>query len=167
MKNIILCLLVTLFIITGCFNKVDDINKENEPIEKTSDKLIINGYDLTLNEESSFSKIKFKYPHNAIISNPITSLIVDYKKKASDESLVRVIMGEMYGTNIDDSMNGFAKEGTKTINGIEWSVYSANGRRSYGMNINYSNIVIGFIYDDPSLSEFEEEFMNNVSLVKE
>ena len=40
-------------------------------------------------------------------------------------------MGEIFGTNIDDSMNGFAKEGTKTINGIEWSVYSANGRRSY------------------------------------
>ena len=167
MKKIILCLLVTLFIITGCFNKVEDINKENEPIEKISDKLIINGYDLTLNEESSFSKIKFKYPHNAIISNPITSLIVDYKKKASDESLVRVIMGEMYGTNVDDSMNGFTKEGVKTINGIDWSVYSTNGRRSYGMNINYSNIVIGFIYDDPSLSEFEEVFMNNVLLVKE
>ncbi len=166
MKKIILCLLVTLFIITGCFNKVEDINKENEPIEKISDKLIINGYDLTLNEESSFSKIKFKYPHNAIISNPITSLIVDYKKKASDESLVRVIMGEMYGTNIDDSMNGFTKEGVKTINGIDWSIYSANGRRSYGININYSNIVIGFIYEDESLSKFEEEFMNNVTLNK-
>ena len=76
-------------------------------------------------------------------------------------------MGEMYGTNIDDSMNGFTKEGVKTINGIDWSIYSANGRRSYGININYSNIVIGFIYDDESLSKFEEEFMNNVSLIKE
>ena len=168
MKKIILCLLtvITLFVITGSFNRVEG-NKGNELIEDTSDKLIIDGYDLTLNEDSSFSKIKFKYPHKAIISNPITSLIIDYKKEASDESLVRVIMGEMYGTNIDDSMNGFTKEGVKTINGIDWSIYSANGRRSYGININYSNIVIGFIYDDESLSKFEEEFMNNVSLIKE
>ena len=63
-------------------------------------------------------------------------------------------------------MEGFTLEETKKINGIEWSVYSKSGRRSYGFNIDYSNIVIGFIYDDPELAKFEEEFMKNVSLAK-
>ena len=90
--------------------------------------------------------------------------MIDYKKKDSDEYYVRVVMGDMYGTNIEDSMTGFTKEGTKTINGIEWGVYTANGRTSYGFNINYSNIVIGFMYDDPDLAKFEEEFMNNGTL---
>ena len=172
-KKIIKCsmlAIVFLFLLTGCGktnNTISDVNEENKTIENTKDKLIISGYDLTLNENSSFSKIKFKYPHDAIISNPITSLLVEYKKKDSDEYLFRVLMGEMYGTNIDDSMQGFTKEGTKTINGIEWSIYSANGRKSYGFNIKYSNIVIGFVYDDPNLSQFEEEFMNNVSLIEQ
>ena len=167
-KEVLLSILLVtiLFIITGCGNEASDNKNGNKVIEDTSGKLMINGYDLTLGDESSFSKIKFKYPHMAIISNPITTMIIDYKKKASDESLVRVVMGEMYGTNIDDSMKEFTKEGTKTINGIEWTVYSANGRKNYGFNINYSNIVIGFIYDDPELSKFEDEFMNNVSLIE-
>jgi len=166
-KKLLLVLFVILlmFTVTGCVSKKKENNKkEEETKEDTEGKLIINGYDLTLNEESSFSKIKFKYPHDAIISNPITSLIMDYKKKDSDEYLVRVVMGDMYGTNIESSMNGFTKVGTKTINGIEWGVYTANGKTSYGFNINYSNIVIGFMYEDPALEKFEEEFMNNVTL---
>ena len=166
-KKLLLVLFVILlmFTVTGCVSKKKENNKkEEETKEDTEGKLIINGYDLTLNEESSFSKIKFKYPHDGIISNPITSLIMDYKKKDSDEYLVRVVMGDMYGTNIESSMTGFTKEGTKTINGIEWGVYTANGKTSYGFNINYSNIAIGFLYDDPELAKFEEEFMNNITL---
>lgn len=172
MKKVLLSILVllTVFTITGCGRKYRQINNNvetNKPIEDTRDKLIINGYDLTLNEESSFVKIKFKYPHDAIISNPITTLIMDYKKPNSNESLVRVVMGEMYGTSIDKSVEGFTKEGTKTINGIEWGIYTKDGRKSYGFNIDYSNILIGFIYDDANLAKFEEEFMNNVTLIDE
>lgn len=172
-KKIVLSLLlvVSLFVFTGCGkvnNEEANSNKEkNQVIEDNKDKLVINGYDLSLNENNTFSKIKFKYPHDAIISNPITSFIIDYKKTDSDESVVRVVMGDMYGTNIDNSMEGFTKEGTKTINGIEWSIYTKDGKRSYGFNINYSNIVIGFIYNDPDMSKFEEEFMKNVTLNEE
>lgn len=165
-KNLLIILMITaLFTITGCTSTIQDNGKkkvkENESVEG---KLIINGYDLTLNAESSFSKIKFKYPHDGIISNPITTLIMDYKKPGSEESVVRVAMADMYGSKIESSMEGFTFEETKTINGIEWSIYSADGRRSYGFNINYSNIVIGFIYDDPEFVKFEEEFMKNVTL---
>lgn len=163
---LILLMLVALFAITGCGSANENKGNNKEIKEDQSDKLIISGYDLTLNEESSFSKIKFKYPHDAIISNPITTLIMDYKKPGTEESVVRVAMADMYGSKIDSSMEGFTFEETKTINGIEWSVYSANGRKNYGFNINYSNIVIGFIYDNPSLVKFEEEFMNNVTLMK-
>lgn len=162
-KVLFLLVIIMLFVITGCGKTTETKSKEKNEVN-TKDKLIINGYDLTLNENSSFSKIKFKYPHDAIISSPVTSLIMDYKKSNSDESLVRVVMGDMYGTNIDDSMDGFTKTGTKTINGIEWSVYTADGKTNYGFNIDYSNIVICFIYDDPKLLQFEEEFMNNVTL---
>ncbi len=162
---LIILMVVALFMVTGCGPVIQDNGKkEAKGNNSTEGKFIINGYDLTLNEDSSFSKIKFKYPHDAIISNPITSLIVDYKKPGSDESLVRVVMGDMYGTKIESSMEGFTLEETTTINGIEWSVYSKSGRRSYGFNIDYSNIVIGFIYDDPELAKFEEEFMKNVTL---
>lgn len=169
-RKIILSLLVivALFTITGCGKKSNDINTNKNKIEEnTEGKLIINGYDLTLNEEDSFYAIKFKYPHDVIISNPITSLVMDYKKKDSDENLFRVVMGEMYGTNIDSSMDGFTKTGTKTINGIEWSVYTADGKTSYGFNKDYSNIVVGFVYSDSELSKFEEEFMNNITLKEE
>ena len=166
-----LLLITSLFVLAGCGNvnnvKIDDNKEKKQAIENTKNKLLINGYDLTLNEDNYFSKIKFKYPHDAIISNPITSLVMDYKKPGSDESVVRVVMGDMYGTNIDNSMEGFTKEGTKSINGIEWSIYTRDGRRSYGFNINYSNIVIGFIYNDPDMSKFEEEFMKNVTLNEE
>lgn len=162
-----LLIVLTICIITGCGNnKVSSDTSSNNSNEDMKDKLIINGYDLTLDEESSFSKIKFKYPKDAIISNPITSLTIDYKKPDSDESVVRVIMGEAYGTDVDKFMNGFTKEGTKTINGIEWGIYKANGSTNYAFNINYNNIVVGFIYDDSNLSKFEEEFMNNVTLIK-
>ena len=166
MKKILLSLFIvlSLFMLTGC-SKKEEVKDKKETNESTEGKLIINGYDLTLDDDGSFSKIKFKYPHDAIISNPITSLLLEYKKKDSDDSLFRVLMGDMYGTNIESSMDGFTKEGTKTINGIEWSVYKdSTGRTSYGFNIDYSNIVIGFIYDDSELSKFEEEFMNNVTL---
>ena len=166
MKKILLSLFIvlSLFMFTGC-SKKEEVKDKKETNESTEGKLIINGYDLTLDDDGSFSKIKFKYPHDAIISNPITSLLLEYKKKDSDDSLFRVLMGDMYGTNIESSMDGFTKEGTKTINGIEWSVYKdSTGRTSYGFNIDYSNIVIVFIYDDSELSKFEEEFMNNVTL---
>ena len=141
MKKVLLSLFVilSLFMLTGC-GKKEEVNESNETKESTEGKLIINGYDLTLDEDGSFSKIKFKYPHDAIISNPITSLLLDYKKKDSDESLFRVLMGDMYGTNIESSMDGFTKEGTKTINGIEWSIYKdSTGKASYGFNIDYIN----------------------------
>lgn len=171
-KKIIICMLavLSLSLITGCTKAKEKESKKEETStsESDKDKLIIDGYDLTLNEESSFSKVKFKYPKEAIISNPITTLIVDYKKKDSEESLVRVLMGDMYGTNIDSSMTGFNKEGTKTINGITWTVYTDDqGRKNYGFNKNYSNVVIGFIYENPDLAKFEEEFMNNVTLLEE
>ena len=161
MKKIILSifLVLTLFMITGC-RKKNEINNNNE------NKLIISDYDLTLNKESSFSKIKFKYPDKAIISNPITSMIIDYKKEGSDENLFRIVMGDMYGTNIDDSMEGFNKEGTLVINDIEWTVYSKDGKKHYGINIDYSNIVISFIYEDSNLSKFEQKFMENITLNK-
>ena len=171
-RRIFLSLLIVLvlFTVTGC-NKAKEKEKKKEETntsDNDKDKLIIDGYDLTLNEESSFSKVKFKYPKDAIISNPITTLMVDYKKKDSEESLVRVLMGDMYGTNIDSSMTGFNKEGTKTINGITWTVYTDDqGRKNYGFNKNYSNVVIGFIYENPDLAKFEEEFMNNVTLLEE
>ena len=166
MKNkILLCFIVIslIFCITSCGNN------DNNPgiIENTEGKLIINGYDLTLDAESSFYKINFKYPSKATISNPVTSLVIDYPKKNSKESLFKVAMGYMYGSNIDDSMKGFTKVETKTINDIEWTIYKdQNGRNNYGINRNYSNIVIGFIYDDNNLSKFEEDFMNNVTLNK-
>lgn len=170
-KKLLLGLLIVLlmFTVTGCDTKKKENNKKEEPEtkENTKDKLIIKGYDLTLNADSSFSKIKFKYPHDATINSLITSMIIDYKKEDSDEYLVRVVMSDMYGTNIEDSMNGFTKQGTKTINGIEWGIYTANGKTSYGFNINYSNIAIGFLYDDPELAKFEEEFMNNITLNEE
>jgi hypothetical protein len=164
--KVLLFIFISLILVTGCVNKKENENKKKtDVIEDTEDKLIINGYDLTLNEESSFSKIAFKYPHDATIGNPITTLIIDYKKKNSENSLVRVLMGEMYGTEIDKSMQGFTKVGTKTINDIEWTVYKdQDGRTNYGFNIDYSNIVIGFIYDDEELIKFEQEFMNNVEL---
>lgn len=170
-KKVLLVLLVIVgvFTITGCSNKEKEINnnEENNITESTEGKLIINGYDLTLTENSSFSKISFKYPNGGEISNPLTSLVINYPKKASDESLFRIVMGDMYGTNIENSMDGFTKVGTKTINGIEWTIYNdQNGRNNYGVNIDYSNIVIAFIYEDSSLSKFEEEFMNNVTLNK-
>ena len=126
---------------------------------------MINGYDLTLTEESSFSKIRFKYPKDSEISNPVTSLIINFPKKDSDESLFRIAIGDMYGTNIDEAMDGFTKVGSKNINGIEWTIYNdQNGRNNYGVNIDYSNIVIAFIYEDANLSKLEDEFMNNVTL---
>ena len=164
-KKLLLALTIfCLFIQVGCSNNQEKTNNLNNTNESTEGKLIISGYDLTLNAENSFSKIKFKYPNYAEISNPITSLIINYYKKASTDTLFRVAMGEMYGTNIDESMAGFIKAGTKTINGIEWTIYTKDGRNNYGVNIDYSNIVIAFIYDDPALSQFEEEFMKNVTL---
>ena len=164
---LIILMVISLFTITGCGPTTENNNgKKINGTENQENKLIINGYDLTLNAESSFSKIKFKYPSYAEISNPITSLIINYYKKASTDSLFRVVMGDMYGTNIDESMAGFTKAGTKTINGIEWTIYTKDGRNNYGFNIDYSNIVITFIYDDPELVKFEEEFMKNVSLAK-
>lgn len=167
-KKMLLCLIIImpLILITGCNEKNNMVNNnESKQIENTEGKNIINGYDLTLTEESSFSKISFKYPNGGEISNPITSLIINYPKKNSDENLFRVVMGEMYGTNIDNSMSGFTKVGVKTINGIEWSIYNdATGKNHYGTNIDYSNIVIAFIYDDSNLKEFEDNFMNNVKL---
>ena len=164
-----LVLVIGFLMVNGCGNvrKEPNNNKEQNINTNTEDRLIISGYDLTLTEEGSFSKIKFKYPNGGIISNPITSYMILYPKKDSTEYLFRVIIGDMYGTDIDSSMQGFTKEGTKTINDIEWTIYTdSTGKKSYGVNIDYSNIVIGFIYDDPNLSKFEEEFMNSVTLNK-
>ena len=129
MKNkILLCFIVIslMFCITGCGNKENNTGI----IENTEGKLIINGYDLTLDAEGSFYKINFKYPSKATISNPVTSLVIDYPKKNSKESLFKVAMGYMYGSSIDDSMKGFTKVETKTINDIEWTIYKdQNGEK--------------------------------------
>ena len=164
---LVIFVLAAMLAITACgkTNNQPENTETPSPTESTEGKMIIAGYDLTLNAESSFSKIKFKYPEKSQIGSLITSMVVDYKKEDSDESVVRVLMGEMYGTNIESSMEGFELIGTKTINGIEWSIYTdETGRNNYGFNIDYSNIVIAFMYDDPALAEFEDEFMNNVTL---
>ena len=163
-KLLLVLTILCLFMAVGCSNKEEKPNNGGNINENTEGKLIISGYDLTLDVEGTFSKINFKYPGYAEISNPITSLVINYYKKASTDTLFRVAMGDMYGTSIDESMDGFEKVGTKNINGIEWTIYTKDGRNNYGVNIDYSNIVIAFIYDDPALSEFEEEFMKNVTL---
>ncbi len=157
-----------LFTLTACGNKEKEKNNEEyNGTKNVEGRLIIGDYDLTLNENGSFSKINFRFPHDCEISNPITSLIINCTKKDSDESLIRIAMGDMYGTKIEESMNGFTKVGSKTINGINWAIYkSKDGKNNYGINVEYSNIVIGFIYEDESLSKFEEEFMNNITLNK-
>ena len=89
----IILMVISLFTMTGCGPTTENNNgKEINGTENQENKLIINGYDLTLNAESSFSKIKFKYPSYAEISNPITSLIINYYKKASTDSLFRVVI---------------------------------------------------------------------------
>lgn len=164
MKKIVLIFLITL-LISGCVNKPIN-NKTNENVinNNQDDKLIIDNYDLTLNENGSFDIISFKYPHAASISSLITRETITYYKKASLEPLFNILLGKMEHTSIEEAMKGFTKVGTKTINGIEWQLYvSGNNQNNYVIKKDYDVFVIGFIYNT-DLSKFEEEFMNTVKI---
>ena len=165
MKKKILLILLTLLIITGCTNK-GPINNGNGGNINENDKLIINDYDLTLNENGTFDIISFKYPHMASISSLITSEMIVYYKKASLEPLIRVLMGKMEHVSMEDAMKGLTKKETKTINGIDWEVYiDKDNHNNYAYKKDYDVFVIGFIYED-DYSKFEEEFMKTVWLNK-
>ena len=169
-KKIIICLFVIITLLSiGCVKKKGETKKNNT--SNTSQKikenqLIINGYDLTLSEPGSFEKLSFKYPNNTTVSSLITTMTLIHNKKGSDQPLFKVGMFTMYGTSLDKAMEGFTKTGEKTYNGVTWSIYSKDGNYSYAMNSEYDVYVIGFIYDDDALQQFEEEFMKTVTLKK-
>lgn len=156
MKKIILLNLLILLIIfgvTGC-GKL-----ENKPYVSSDKTYTIEGVEFKLDKKEDYEKkiyyltsSKFKSRYSASTGNRLTLL----KNENGEENLENTIL--MIYVNVQE---------LKTINGIEWSIYTANGKTSYGFNKDYSNIVIGFIYDDSELSKFEEEFMNNITLNEE
>ena len=163
MKKKLFLILIILLLITGCNNQ--PINNGNKGNVNENDKLIINDYDLTLNENGTFDIISFKYPHMASISSLITSEMIVYYKKASLEPLIRVLMGKMEHVSIKDAMKGFTKKETKTINGIDWEVYTKDNNNSYVIKVDYDVFVISVVYED-DYNKFEEEFMKTVRLNK-
>ena len=164
MKKTLFLILIILLLITGCNNQ--PINNGNKGNINENDKLIINDYDLTLNENGTFDTISFKYPHMASISSLITSEMIVYYKKASLEPLIRVLMGKMEHVSIEDAMKGLTKKETKTINGIDWEVYlDKDNHNNYAYKKDYDVFVIGFMYED-DYSKFEEEFMKTVRFNK-
>ena len=168
-KKIFICLFILIILLsTGCIKKKESTKKNNDIEQKVKDnQLIINGYDLTLSEPGTFDKLSFKYPDKTTINSLTTSMTLVYYKKASDQTLFRIGFGKMYGTNIEDVMKGFIKTGEKNYNGVTWSIYTRDGYNSYAMNYGYDIYAIGFIYNDSSLSQFEEEFMKTVTISKE
>jgi hypothetical protein len=88
------------------------------------------------------------------------------KDKASDQLLFKILLGNMYGTDIDKAMGTkeFTKIGTQTINGLEWFIYEDSEKnKSYAIKYgDYDIYVIGFV-SYGNIGDLEQEFMKNVS----
>lgn len=154
------------------FRKNNVNNNANNDINtavatKNEDKMIVDGFDLTLTEKSSLKDLNFKYPYGGVINSFGTSTLITYvKDKASDQLLFKILLGNMYGTDIDKAMGTkeFTKIGTQTINGLEWFIYEDSGKnKSYAIKYgDYDIYVIGFV-SYGNTGNLEQEFMKNVS----
>ena len=174
MKKIISLLLVVvlLFGVTGCVTKKEKKEvKEKEETKETDNKVMINGYDMTLSKDGSFDKLSFKYPEScSVLSSLITSEMIGVEDRDNPGKVYfNIVFGSFYGTSVDSAMGSdiYTFSEKKNINNIEWSLYKNNeGRRFYATNYDYTNYVIGFNYTDAALDELVDNFVNTITLNK-
>lgn len=168
-KLFVVCLLIlSVFIISGCKNIKNDNNNSSKGLDndKKSDALIIDGYDLSLTEDSSFYDIKFKYPKGVDYNSLGTYTILAYSRKDGPQTLFKIGITKFDNKTVDEGMvsDKLMKIGTKSYNDISWTVYEVEGKdHTYAMESNKDLYTINFIYD-PGLEQFEEEFMKNVKI---
>ena len=108
---IVLILIVTLFSLCGCMTKNKNNNENNSKNSisetKNDNKMIVDGFDLTLTEKSSIKDLNFKYPDSGIINSFGTSTLITYvKDKATDQLLFKILIGNMYGTDVEKVVGG-------------------------------------------------------------
>ena len=166
MKKIIVILTIFILFLGGCGNKNNNTNNEsgNNEQENTADKLIIDGYDLSLTEESTFNEMSYKYPSRTTVTYSIgTAEILNYPKMGSDESLFRIALGKMYNS-VEEAMKGdtFTKVGTKRIGNYDWEIYNdKDNNHSYAYYYNHETYVISFV-STINIDEFESELLKTV-----
>lgn len=165
MKKVLLCLLV-LFMITGCSSNGD---KPNEEVKKNNAiQAKVGDLAIELKSSETFKGISFKYPTSAQTMNVGTYYLMDY---LDDGNFVfRIAMYYFENKALDKAMENASavNEGTKTINGNVWHIYSGktdDGKNmlNYALEVNKSTYTITFIFDD-NLDNFIEVFMNNVKI---
>lgn len=162
-------LYASIFCLTGCENKKDGDNKENTQNlnvqEKSDNKMIVDGFDLTLTQKSSLDNLKYKYPEGGVINSIGTATLITYvKDKQTDQLLFKILIGKMTSTTVEKAMAGkeFTKIGTKRFNNIDWEVYADEGNNnSYAYNYNGDTYAIGFV-SYGNTGDLEQEFMKNV-----
>lgn len=165
-----LIVLCVLFMLSGCgfitnVNKSDIKNPEQVEVPSEGKKLSFEGHDLTLIDEGSFNSLLYKYPTAAYTTSIGTMSTVYYEDKEKQEYLFRIGITKFNGKRPEDVKMGDNMEslGTETINGNEWYKYLIDGKyhayACYHDGDSYSII----IYTDYDLSEFESEFMKNIS----
>ena len=168
---VVLILIVTLFSLCGCMNNTENNNVNNSTNSisetKNDNKMIVDGFDLTINKKSSIKDLNFKYPDGGIINSFGTSTLITYvKDKTTDQLLFKILIGNMYGTDVEKVVGGkeFTKVGTKNINGLEWYIYEDSEKnKTYAIKHGgYDIYAIGFVAYG-NIGDLEQEFMNNVS----
>lgn len=160
-RKILISLILSILLITGCGNSTNDNKNEGQVQDKLEAK--VENLTISLDSTGSFNDISYKYPSKATTGNVGLYNIMDYM---NDKELVfRVVMYYFENKSLDDAMT-ITSNKTKTINGIEWHIYddkTEDGKdlTTYAYYNNKGTYSIGFIHDK-DINNFIDVFMNTV-----
>ena len=160
---IIILLLISLFNLTACKEKENE-KKKDKTKETTEEKLIVNGYDLSLTKSDEFENLEYRFPENTIVNSLGTYTMLIINKPDSEEILLKVGITKFGYSTPEDTVVGELKE-KKNIDGLEWIVFDTDGNNTYALQDGHDTYTISFISNE-DLTKFEEEFMNNVKVIE-
>ncbi len=135
-------------------------------ITSHKNKLVIDGYNLTLKEKSTFEDLEFKYPKQATIKNISSYITLTYLNDNQDKLFEIGISN--YFDPIESSMSSVLKpDGELKNKDLVWKRYiDDKGNHSYTITYNKKNYLISFIYTNKNLDKFEEKFIKSIRFRK-
>lgn len=145
-------------------------NRYNEiVVENNVNSISANGLELKFTESDTYFDLSYKYPRGAIVNSFEASTTITYLKGAAgDEVVFKISMNKMKQKKIEDfiKLDNIKRIGNKTINQINWDVYSNNASniKLYTYLTKSGELYIFQLEANKDIESIEQEFMDNVNL---
>ena len=169
--SILLLLVLSLIVLTGCENKQDNptgtgsSEKSEAPVSQKESEF---------KNEKNIKNLSYKYPDNAEFTTETeTQAVLEFKE--DDKKLFSTIISYRSNSTTTDYYKSRGASETditsKEINGKKWSLFTYSDDKTYSQCYAYqyddNNIyIISFPMDANNkvdINDFIEEFMNNIS----